>query len=111
MELRIRSFDGVGAVKDVQEYLKPFSFEMFVRDTDDACQVAVMIAKRLLGEDRSSEFAAEMLQIISDVRDPLEDTPTPTGDVDGATQSQGATPLSLKEIKRVFQEKFHEKKD
>jgi len=49
LELEIRSFNNLGAVKDIQEYMKPFSFEMFVRDSDDACQVAVMIARRLLG--------------------------------------------------------------
>ena len=33
------------------EYLKPFSFEMLVRDSDDLCQVAEMIIKRLMSSD------------------------------------------------------------
>jgi hypothetical protein len=41
--------------------MKPFSFEMFVRDSDDVCQVAVTIAKKLHGEDGSSQFSMQML--------------------------------------------------
>jgi len=102
LELEIRSFNNLGAVKDIQEYMKPFSFEMFVRDSDDACQVAVMIAKRLLGYDPNNQFSNEMLQIISDVREPLEERLTPDDD---------GTPSNLKEIKLLFQSKLDQKKE
>jgi len=42
--------------------MKPFSFEMFVRDSDDVCQVAVTIAKKLHGEDGSREPLEERNQ-------------------------------------------------
>ena len=53
---------------------------MLVRDSDDLCQVAAMIIKRLYSTEEgatmshsvSSGFSREMLQIISDVREPLE---------------------------------------
>jgi len=70
-----------------------------------------MIAKRLLGEDRSSQFSAEMLQIISDVREPLEDRLNAEVDGGGPSQTQNAATLSLKEIKHMFQEKLDQKKD
>ncbi len=37
--------------KQTYEYLKPFSFEMLVRDSDDLCQVAAMIIKRLMSSE------------------------------------------------------------
>jgi hypothetical protein len=61
LTLEIRSFNVLRAQKDTQEYMKPFSFEMFVRDSDDVCQVAVTIAKKLHGEDGSSQFSMQML--------------------------------------------------
>jgi len=54
IDLDIRAFKDLVKVKDTQEYLKPYSFEMCARDSDDACQVAVMIVKRLMGSDEVS---------------------------------------------------------
>jgi len=55
---------------------------MLVRDSDDVCQVAAMIIKRLMSSDEGgwlsqyatsgNQFSREMLQIISTVREPLE---------------------------------------
>ena len=82
--------------------MKPFSFEMFVRDSDDVCQVAVMIAKRLLGWDRSDQFSDEMLRIIGEVREPLEERLTP--------DDNGGRP-TLKELRLQYEAKLEEKKD
>ena len=41
--------------KQTFEYLKPFSFEMLVRDSDDLCQVAAMIIKKLMSGDEGGE--------------------------------------------------------
>jgi hypothetical protein len=72
LELDIREFNDLGVYKDTSEYMKPFSFEAFTRDSDDVCQIAVVIIKRLLGEEGQNEFSREMLQTISLVREPLE---------------------------------------
>ena len=76
VNLEIRTFVDIGKQRDTREYLKPHSFEMCVKDSDDASQVAVMIIKKLMGSEEAqlggSHFAREMLQIISDVREPLE---------------------------------------
>lgn len=55
---------------------------MLVRDSDDLCQVAAMIIKRLMSSEEGgqqsqyttsgTQFSREMLQIISTVREPLE---------------------------------------
>ena len=37
LDCTIRSFDDLQINKDPQEFMKPFSFEMFVRDSDDVC--------------------------------------------------------------------------
>lgn len=37
LTLEIRSFNTLKLKKDTKEYMKPFSFEMFVRDSDDVC--------------------------------------------------------------------------
>ena len=71
LTLEIRQFNEL-VVKDVEEYMKPFSYESFVRDTDDVCLVAVMIAKKLSSDDEAG-FSLQMLQTISDIREPLEE--------------------------------------
>lgn len=51
--------------------MKPHSFELCVKDSDDVCQVVVMIIKKLMGSEEAqvvgSQFAREMLQVISDI--------------------------------------------
>lgn len=37
LTLEIRSFNTLRIKKDIKEYMKPFSFELFVRDFDDVC--------------------------------------------------------------------------
>ena len=49
LEVDIRDFHDLEVYKDTGEYMKPFSFEAFTRDSDDVCQIAVVIIKRLLG--------------------------------------------------------------
>ena len=73
LTLEIRSFNTLAKGKEIQEHMKPFTFEMFVRDSDDVCQVAVTIAKKLHGEDGMVEFSMQMLQTISDIREPLDE--------------------------------------
>ena len=53
--------------------MKPFSFEMLVRDSDDLAQLAVMIIKKVMGDDTSNHFSTEILQVISDIFDPLDE--------------------------------------
>ena len=44
-----------------------------MHDSDDVCRIAVIVSRKLL-DARIDEFSLSMLQAISDVRDPLEDT-------------------------------------
>ena len=44
-----------------------------MHDSDDVCRIAVIVARKLL-DARIDEFSLSMLQAISDVREPLEDT-------------------------------------
>lgn len=71
LTLEIRQFNEL-VIRDVEEYMKPFSFDQFVKDIDDVCQVAVMIAKKLSADDEAG-FSLQMLQTISDIREPLEE--------------------------------------
>ena len=57
LTLEIRTFNTLKIKKDIKEYMKPFSFELFVRDFDDVCQVAVTIVKKLFGDDGNSQFS------------------------------------------------------
>lgn len=59
--------------RDIYEYCKPFSFESLVHDSDDVCRIAVIVARKLL-DARIDEFSLSMLQAISDIREPLEET-------------------------------------
>lgn len=72
IEIEIREFRDLGRKPDIQEYCKPFSFETLVRDSDDACRIAVIVARKLL-DARLDEFSLSMLQAISDIREPLDD--------------------------------------
>ena len=72
LTVEIQQFHSLGNQRETDEYLKPFSVEMFVRDADDVCQVAVMIARKLFGLEGHSEFSLQLLQIISDIREPLD---------------------------------------
>lgn len=55
MEITIRNFENIGIARPLQEYCKPFSMETLTLDFDDVCQMAVTVAKTLLG-DRADEF-------------------------------------------------------
>ena len=57
LTLEIRQYHELGMQRETDEYMKPFSVEMFVRDSDDVCQVAVMIARKLFGMDGHGEFS------------------------------------------------------
>ena len=71
-----RKYNDLGVSRETEEFLKPYSFEMLVRDSDDVCQVAVMIVKRLMSNDEANgmgqQFSLTMLQIISDVVESVE---------------------------------------
>lgn len=73
--IEIRCFKEMGICKKNEEYLKPYSFESYIRDSDDVAVVAVLIAKKLYGEEGTNQFTLQMLQTISDLREPLEDKP------------------------------------
>tara|TARA_B110000285_G_C14957608_1_gene530000 strand:+ start:273 stop:587 length:315 start_codon:yes stop_codon:yes gene_type:complete len=53
--------------------MKSFKQQIFVRDSDDLCQVAVFIAKKLLDQDDSNAFSRELLTTISSVRDYIDE--------------------------------------
>ena len=75
LNIEIRCFKEMGICKKNEEYLKPYSFETYIRDSDDVAVVAVLIAKKLYGEEGTNQFTLQMLQTISDLREPLEDKP------------------------------------
>lgn len=72
----LKAFSDLAANRETEEFLKPYSFEMLIRDSDDVCQVAVMIVKRLMSSDEANgmgqQFSREILQIISDVVESVE---------------------------------------
>lgn len=55
VEITIRTFENIGIARSLQEYCKPFAMETLTLDYDDVCQIAVTVAKTLLG-DRVDEF-------------------------------------------------------
>ena len=73
---QMQTFNDLAVNRETEEFLKPYSFEMLIRDSDDVCQVAVMIVKRLMSSDEANgmgqQFSREMLQIISDVVESVE---------------------------------------
>lgn len=71
--MEIREFRDLNLKRNIQEYCKPFSYESLVMDSDDVCRIAVIVARKLL-EARIDEFSLSMLQAISDIRDPLEES-------------------------------------
>ena len=74
----------MGTARSLQEYCKPFALEQLTLDFDDVCQVAISVAKRLLGA-RVDEFQRDMVQAISDIKENVED-PAPDDNAFGATQ-------------------------
>ena len=56
-----RQFEDLEVHREVQEYMKPFTCELFIRDIDDVCLTAVIIVKRLMDSDPDAEFNREML--------------------------------------------------
>lgn len=72
IEIEIREFRDLALKRPVPEYCKPFAFESLALDCDDACRLAVIVARRLL-DARIDEFSLCMLQAIADVREPLEE--------------------------------------
>ena len=62
----------MGTARSLQEYCKPFALEQLALDFDDVCQVAISVAKRLLGQ-RVDEFQRDMVQAISDIREYVEE--------------------------------------
>ena len=75
LEFEIREFLSLGQHIDTQEYMKPYSFEMLVRDADDVSKLAVMIIKKFMGDDTGNQFMTEILQTVSDVMETIEDKP------------------------------------
>lgn len=61
----LKSFSDLAVNRETEEFLKPYSFEMLIRDSDDVCQVAVMIVKRLMSNDDANmmgqQFSREIL--------------------------------------------------
>ena len=56
-----RQFEDLEVLREVQEYMKPFTCELYIRDIDDVCLTAVMIIKRLMDSDPDADFNREML--------------------------------------------------
>ena len=70
MEITIRNFESIGTARSLQEYCKPFAMETLTLDFDDVCQVAVTVAKTLLG-DRIDEFQLKIMEAISDIKETI----------------------------------------
>jgi len=94
--VEIREFRDLDLKRNIQEYCKPFSYESLVMDSDDVCRIAVIVARKLL-EARIDEFSLSMLQAISDIRDPLEES------------KEDAEVLSYKQQKQVLNRKMDQK--
>ena len=69
----VNEFENIGSIRPIQEYCKPYSLEQLTLDFDDVCLVAISVAKRLLGK-RVEEFQRDLVQIISDIKECLEET-------------------------------------
>ena len=72
VEIIIRNFPNIGTTRSLQEYCKPFSMETLTLDYDDVCQVAVTVAKNLLG-DRLDEFQLKIMEILSDINSTVQE--------------------------------------
>lgn len=94
--MEIREFRDLDLKRNIQEYCKPFSYESLVMDSDDVCRIAVIVARKLL-EARIDEFSLSMLQAISDIRDPLEES------------KEDVEVLSYKQQKQVLNRKMDQK--
>ena len=70
INIEIRTFQNIGTARSLQEYCKPSALETLALDFDDVCQVAVTVAKILLG-DRIGEFQLKTLEAISDIKETL----------------------------------------
>jgi hypothetical protein len=57
LTLEIRQFHNLGLQREIEEYMKPYSVEMLIRDSDDVCMVAVMIMRKLFGIEGGEEFS------------------------------------------------------
>ena len=73
ISLEIRSFLNVSqSDKSVDQLLMPHLVDKLISDADDVCNIAIIIVRKLYGDDYS-DFSLQILQIISDIRDPLEE--------------------------------------
>jgi len=74
-DLCIRQFSFIDKLADnelsIHEYCKAFTIEKHPRDFDDICEVAVVVLKRIAGE-QSEDFKLQMIQSISDVFELVE---------------------------------------
>jgi len=72
MEVVIRTFPELDNGRPLQEYCKPFQQESLTVDFDDICDLAVSVARRLLGV-KIDYFQLRMTEAISEVMTPLEE--------------------------------------
>lgn len=79
MEITIRTFENIGTARSLQEYCKPFAMETLTLDFDDVCQIAVTVAKTLLG-DRIDEFQLKIMEAISDIKETIQDEASGAGE-------------------------------
>ena len=66
----IRSFVDVDFGRSMQEYCKPYVLEPMTLDFDDVASVAVSVVRRLL-HNRVDDFQLQMMQVISEICEPL----------------------------------------
>jgi hypothetical protein len=122
--LTIRDFNDLGVVKDTQEFMKSCRSESMTRDSDDVCQVAIRVVKKLLGQDESNMFSREVLTIISSVRDMLDEKNDQNGvqenhggsfglhsqmPIIGGLEQKPVSKVSLMDLKAKILEKFNDK--
>lgn len=103
-----RTFSDLAISRETEEFLKPYSFEMLIRDSDDVCQVAVMIVKRLMSSDEANgmgqQFSREVLQIISDVVESVE----ARNRQESMDDDQDSNVVYWKELQQKYQAKLDE---
>lgn len=67
ISLEIRSFLNIVQIdKSAEQLLKPYAVENLTFDADDVCNIAIIILRKLYGDDYSN-FSLQILQIISDI--------------------------------------------
>jgi len=66
IDITIRDFMNIGTARSLQEFCKPFQMEILTLDFDDVCQMAMTVAKTLLG-DQVDYFQEKVMEMISDI--------------------------------------------